>query len=69
MFLSVSWDCETVKSYILPLNYICSYVHIVPKFSKKADSQLTFANSLHFADMFYLNHYFNKDFFYTISKY
>ncbi|KAG6373942.1 hypothetical protein JVT61DRAFT_6105 [Boletus reticuloceps] len=56
-----------VKGDILPLDHICSYVHIVPKFGKQANSRLTSFNSLHFADTFYLNHYFDKDFFYVVS--
>ena len=52
---------------ILPLDQLRSYTHIILKFGKKADPQLTSFNSLHFSDTFYLNKYFNKDFFYAVS--
>ncbi|KAG6373163.1 hypothetical protein JVT61DRAFT_6780 [Boletus reticuloceps] len=53
---------------IIFLDKIRSYTHIIPKFGKEADCRLTLANVLHFADMFYLNHFFDKDFFFAISQ-
>lgn len=52
---------------ILPLDQLHSYTHIIPKFGKKANPQLTSFNSSHFPNTFYLNKYFSKDFFYVVS--
>ncbi|KAL4072342.1 hypothetical protein V8B97DRAFT_2023518 [Scleroderma yunnanense] len=44
-----------------------SYAHIVPHFDHTADNWLTTSNSIHFLQSFFLNKYFDKDFFYAIS--
>jgi hypothetical protein len=54
---------------ILPLDQICSYMHIIPRFGAVANSRLTSFNSSvsEFHDTFFLNKYFNKDFYCAIS--
>jgi hypothetical protein len=52
---------------IIPLNQLRSLVDIAPRFGEKADSRLTNTNSLAFATEFWLNKYFNKELFYTLS--
>jgi hypothetical protein len=52
---------------IIPLNQLRSIVDIAPRFGEKADSRLTNTNSLAFATEFWLNKYFNKELFYTLS--
>ncbi|KAL4070606.1 hypothetical protein J3A83DRAFT_4372795 [Scleroderma citrinum] len=57
----------SVLGEVFPLDQVRSYAHIVPHFDHTADNQLTTSNSIHFSQSFFLNKYFNKDFFYTIS--
>ena len=52
---------------IIPLNQLRSLVDVAPRFGKKADSRLTNANSLSFATEFWLNKYFDKELFYSLS--
>ncbi|KAH0839466.1 hypothetical protein J3R83DRAFT_273 [Lanmaoa asiatica] len=53
---------------VFPLDQLRSYVHIVPCFGHTADNRLTFSNSIYGSQSFFLNKYFDKDFFYAISK-
>lgn len=53
---------------IIPLDQLRSLVDLEPRFGEKANSQLTNANSLSFATEFWLNKYFNKELFYTLSQ-
>ncbi|KAF9231430.1 hypothetical protein BU15DRAFT_56127 [Melanogaster broomeanus] len=53
---------------VLPLNQLRSFAHIVPKFGRSADSRLNCFNSSHFSDLFYLNKYFDKDFYYALYE-
>ncbi|KIM52852.1 hypothetical protein SCLCIDRAFT_140190, partial [Scleroderma citrinum Foug A] len=57
----------SVLGEIFPLDQIRSYAHVVPRFDRTADNQLTTSNSIHFPQSFFLNKYFDKDFFYAIS--
>ena len=54
---------------IIPLNQLRSLVDtgIAPRFGEKANSQLTNTNSLSFASEFWLNKYFDKELFYSLS--
>ncbi|KAG6369888.1 hypothetical protein JVT61DRAFT_13352 [Boletus reticuloceps] len=52
---------------VFPLDQIKSYVHLVPCFGRAADPRLTSRNSSHFAQSFWLNSYFDKEFYYAIS--
>ncbi|KAI5988816.1 hypothetical protein EDD15DRAFT_2172157 [Pisolithus albus] len=52
---------------VFPLDQIRSYTHITPRFGAAADNRLSSANSIHFAQSFFLNKYFDKDFFYAIT--
>jgi hypothetical protein len=53
---------------IIPLDQLRSLVDLEPRFGEKANSQLTNTNSLSFATEFWLNKYFNKELFYTLSQ-
>ncbi|KAL4063056.1 hypothetical protein V8B97DRAFT_2026503 [Scleroderma yunnanense] len=57
----------SVLGEVFPLDQVRSYAHIVPHFDHIADNWFTTSNSIHFLQSFFLNKYFNKDFFYTIS--
>ena len=50
---------------VFPLDQLRSYVHIIPCFG--AD-HLMHLNSIHFSQSFFLNKYFDKEFFYAVSK-
>jgi hypothetical protein len=54
---------------ILPLDQIRSYAHIIPRFGAVANSRLTLFNSSvsEFHDVFFLNKYFDKDFYCAVS--
>ncbi|KAI6130722.1 hypothetical protein EDD16DRAFT_1470087, partial [Pisolithus croceorrhizus] len=52
---------------IFPLDQIKSYTHLVPHFGEAADYRFTSTNSLHFAQSFWLNSYFDKEFYYALS--
>ena len=49
---------------VFPLDQLKSYMHIVPRFGCAADNRLTCLNSIYSSQSFFLNKYFNKDFFY-----
>ncbi|KAF8419490.1 hypothetical protein L210DRAFT_3366672, partial [Boletus edulis BED1] len=52
---------------VFPLDQIRSYAHLVPRFGRAADPRLTSSNSSHFSQSFWLNSYFDKEFYYAIS--
>ncbi|KAF8141813.1 hypothetical protein EV363DRAFT_1392225 [Boletus edulis] len=52
---------------IFPLDQLRSYMHVVPRFGRVADNCLTSSNSVEYSESFFLNKYFDKDFFYAIS--
>ncbi|KAI6019356.1 hypothetical protein BKA83DRAFT_4057137 [Pisolithus microcarpus] len=53
---------------IFPLDQISSFAHVVPRFGKTADKRLTYMNASHASQSFYLNRYFDKDFFYATNR-
>jgi hypothetical protein len=53
---------------VFPLDQLSSYAHIVPRFGPAANNRLTCLNSIYSSQSFFLNKYFDKDFFYAISK-
>ncbi|KAI6004712.1 hypothetical protein EDD15DRAFT_2384724 [Pisolithus albus] len=52
---------------VFPLDQLRSYAHVVLRFGRKADNHLTSTNCIHSSLSFFLNKYFEKDFFYAIS--
>ncbi|KAI6013667.1 hypothetical protein BKA83DRAFT_4063152, partial [Pisolithus microcarpus] len=52
---------------IFPLDQIKSYAHLVPRFGEAADNRFTSTNSFHSAQSFWLNSYFDKEFYYALS--
>ncbi|KAG1852600.1 hypothetical protein C8R48DRAFT_777420 [Suillus tomentosus] len=53
---------------ILPLDQLRSFAHIVLRFGPVADPRLTAENSAHSAQVFFLNKYIDKEFYYAISN-
>jgi hypothetical protein len=53
---------------VFPLDQLRSYIHITPRFSAVADNHLTHSNSIFSSETFFLNKYFDKDFFYAVSE-
>ncbi|KAG1867363.1 hypothetical protein F4604DRAFT_1544697, partial [Suillus subluteus] len=51
---------------ILPLDQLRSFTHIVPRFGPVANPRLTAENSAHSAQVFFLNKYIDKEFYYAI---
>ncbi|KAI6029189.1 hypothetical protein BKA83DRAFT_4489153 [Pisolithus microcarpus] len=51
---------------IFPLDQIKSYAHLVPRFGEAADNRFTSTNSFHSAQSFWLNSYFDKEFYYAL---
>ena len=52
---------------VFPLDQIRSYTHLIPHFGEVADAHLMHTNSLHVAQSLWLNNYFDKEFYYTVS--
>ncbi|KIM50197.1 hypothetical protein SCLCIDRAFT_34549 [Scleroderma citrinum Foug A] len=52
---------------VIPLRYICSPAHVIPRFRKEANSRLTAHTSYELSNEFWLNKYWNKEFFYALS--
>ncbi|KAF8136962.1 hypothetical protein EV363DRAFT_1156554 [Boletus edulis] len=52
---------------VFPLDQLRSFAHVVPRFGRIADNRLTSSNCVEYSESFYLNKYFDKDFFYAIS--
>ncbi|KAI6004202.1 hypothetical protein EDD15DRAFT_2360508 [Pisolithus albus] len=53
---------------VFPLDQISSFAHVVPRFGETADKRLTYMNACHASQSFYLNRYFDKDFFYATNR-
>lgn len=52
---------------VFPLDQLRSYAHVVPRFGRVADNHLTSGNSIAYSESFFLNRYYDKDFFYATS--
>ena len=52
---------------VFPLDQLHSYAHIIPHFGQKADNWLRSNKCVHSLQTFFLNKYFDKDFFYAIN--
>ena len=52
---------------VFPVDQLQSYAHIVPRFGQNADNWLSSTNCVHSSQSFFLNKYFDKDFFYAIN--
>ena len=55
-------------SEVFLLDQLRSYAHITPRFGAVADNRLTDSNSIFSSESFFLNKYFDKDFFYAVSE-
>ena len=52
---------------VIPLCYIRSPAHVIPRFGKEANLRLTIHTSYELSNEFWLNKYWNKEFFYALS--
>ena len=58
---------DTRVSDIIPLHYIRSPAHVIPRFGREANPHLTQHTSCDFSREFWLNKYWNKEFYYALS--
>jgi hypothetical protein len=58
----------TIIGGIIPLSQIRALVDLVPRFGAQADRRLTKENSLEYSTEFFLNKYFDKEFFFALDK-
>jgi len=52
---------------IIPLHHLRSPAHVIPCFRKEANPRLTRHTAYEFSNEFWLNKYWNKEFFYALS--
>jgi len=52
---------------VIPLRHIHSLTHVIPHFGKEANPWLTHHTSYELSNEFWLNKYWNKEFFYALS--
>ena len=52
---------------VIPLRHICSLAHVIPRFGKEANTRLTCHTSYELSNEFWLNKYWNKEFFYVLT--
>jgi len=57
----------TRVSKIIPLHYICSPAHVIPRFGKEANPHLASHTCYDLSSEFWLNKYWNKEFYYVLS--
>jgi hypothetical protein len=57
-----------VSADIVPLDQLRSPVDVAPRFGEKANPQLTNTSSMAFATEFWLNKYFTKELYYSLSQ-
>ena len=58
---------ESLIGDIIPLIQLWSLIELTPIFGGKADSQLTKESSLEYSTHFWLDKYFDKEFFYAVT--
>jgi hypothetical protein len=58
---------ESLIGDIIPLIQLRSLVELTPVFGGKADSRLTKESSLEYSTHFWLDKYFDKEFFYAVT--
>ena len=51
---------------IIPLTHICSPAHVIPRFGRAANSRLNSHTSYELSSEFWLNKYWNKQFYYCL---
>ncbi|KAN0074461.1 hypothetical protein V8E55_011873 [Tylopilus felleus] len=54
---------------VIPLTFICSPAHLIPNFGAEAHSHLTKLSSYELSTEFWLNKYWSKESYYTLSTY
>lgn len=56
-----------VMGDIIPLSHIRAAVDLVPRFMEAANSHLTKKSSLEYSTEFFLNHFFDKQMYYSLA--
>ncbi|KAG1734642.1 hypothetical protein EDB19DRAFT_1830536 [Suillus lakei] len=51
---------------IVPLRQLHSFISLIPQLGNAADARFTKATSMHYSQLFLLNKYFDKDFYYAL---
>ena len=52
--------------HVVPLRQLRAFISIIPRLGDAANARLTKATSMHYSDSFFLNKYFDKDFYDTL---
>ena len=55
------------QGHVVPIKYFCTTRRLIPRYGAKADTRYNKENLLEFAPEFWLNHYFNKELFYSLN--
>jgi hypothetical protein len=53
---------------VIPLRQVRAFAHLIPRYGASADTRLTAWNSFEHSSEFYLNKYFDKDTFFSLSQ-
>ncbi|KAI5981814.1 hypothetical protein EDD15DRAFT_2379006 [Pisolithus albus] len=61
------WSDGARVGKVIPLHHIRSPAHVIPRFGKEANPRLTRHNCYELSNDFWLNKYWNKEFFYALS--
>ena len=54
---------------VIPISQVRSPAHLIPNFGKEAHPRLTRENSYDVSSEFWLNKYWSKEFYFTLSSY
>ncbi|KAH7922142.1 hypothetical protein BV22DRAFT_1131678 [Leucogyrophana mollusca] len=53
---------------VIPFKQLCSFASVIPRFGAVADHQLNKSNVMKYTSTFFLNRYFDKEFYYALSS-
>ena len=56
------------QGHIVPVKFFRTAIMLVPRHGQRADARLSRENSMECAAEFWLNHYFNKELFYSLQS-
>lgn len=59
---------QTLIGDIIPLSQIRSLVDLIPRFHETADPRLSKETVMEYSTEFFLNHYFDKEFFFSLNN-
>jgi len=58
---------QSLMGDVVPLVQLCSLVELPPLFGENADNRLMKGSSLEYSTHFWLDKYFDKEFFYAVT--